>query len=299
MKSKITFVSILVTLMFVNTEIASAFELTPGANQLKAQRKITCSTIDDKPIVYWWYGRMYSRVQGEADRLLFRVEGMNIRACTSVTDPERGNGFKMVSRELLFYQDPVTGELMNEWKNPWTGETVEVLHVANDPVNWGSQFELDSKGQPFEMRNFNIHKDDWWDTSTIPLFYKNPLAGDFQEYVGGTYHATEMFNTTGSIADLTQDDKDTAKASIGWERISYWLPWMKMNGRDGIVYFHTFGKKIDSYDDLPESMKEEIKNNYPIYNRPPPTDDQRRNETSWTYFKKMLGGSVEKDESGH
>jgi hypothetical protein len=74
---------------------------------------------------------------------------------------------------------------------------------------------------------------------------------------------------------------------------------MKMNGRDGIVYFHTFGKKIDSYDDLPESMKEEIKNNYPIYNRPPPTDDQRRNETSWTYFKKMLGGSVGKDESGH
>ena len=87
----------LIALLFV--DFSSAFELTPGAGQLKAQRKITCSTIDDKPIVYWWYGRMYSRVQGEADRLLFRVEGMNIRACTSIKDPERGNRFRRVSRE--------------------------------------------------------------------------------------------------------------------------------------------------------------------------------------------------------
>jgi hypothetical protein len=299
MKFRLTILTALATLAFLHIDLASAFELTPGAGQLKAQRKITCSTIDDKPIVYWWYGRMYSRVQGEKDRLLFRVEGMNIRACTSVNDPKRGDGFKMVSRELLFYQDPETEKIMDEWKNPWTGETVEVLHVANDPVNWGSQFEFDRNGNAFEMGNFNIHEDDWWDTSTIPLFYKNPLAGDFQEYVGGTYHATEMFNTTGSIKDLTSDNKDTAKASIGWERISYWLPWMKMNGRDGIVYFHTFGKKLDSYDDLPETMKNEIKETYPIYNQPPPTDDERRNETSWTYFKRILGGEVSQNESGH
>ena len=299
MKFRLTILTALATLAFLHIDLASAFELTPGAGQLKAQRKITCSTIDDKPIVYWWYGRMYSRVQGEKDRLLFRVEGMNIRACTSVNDPKRGDGFKMVSRELLFYQDPETEKIMDEWKNPWTGETVEVLHVANDPVNWGSQFEFDRNGNAFEMGNFNIHEDDWCDTSTIPLFYKNPLAGDFQEYVGGTYHATEMFNTTGSIKDLTSDNKDTAKASIGWERISYWLPWMKMNGRDGIVYFHTFGKKLDSYDDLPETMKSEIKETYPIYNQPPPTDDERRNETSWTYFKRILGGEVSQNESGH
>ena len=49
-----------------------------------------------------------------------------------------------------------------------------------------------------------------------------------------------------------------------------------MNGRNGIVYFHTFGKKLDSYDDLPESMKEVIKSTYPKYDRPPPTDDQRK-----------------------
>ena len=88
---------------------------------------------------------------------------------------------------------------------------------------------------------------------------------------------------------IRDSNKDTAKVGIGWERISYWLPWMKMSGRDGIVYFHTFGKKLDSYDELPDSIKKEIETNYPKYNKPPPTDDDRRNETSWTYFKKVLG----------
>ena len=299
MKFKISLISSFAVLALLHVDLVSGFELTPGAGHLEAQRKIICSTVDDKPIVYWWYGRMYSRVQGEKDRLLFRVEGMNIRACTSIEDSERGNGFRMVSRELLFYQDPKTGEIMDEWENPWTGETLQVLHVANDPVNWGNFYEIDSNGNPFEMRSFNTHDDDWWDTTTIPLFYKNPLAGDFQEYVGGTYHATEMFNTTGSIKDLTDDYKDTAKVGIGWERISYWLPWMKMNGKNGIVYFHTFGKKLDDYNDLPQSMKDVIKNEYPKYDSPPPTNDQRRNETSWTYFKKMLGGTVSENEQGH
>ena len=299
MKFKISLISSFAFLALLHVDLVSGFELTPGSGHLKAQRKIICSTVDDKPIVYWWYGRMYSRVQGEKDRLLFRVEGMNIRACTSIKDSEKGNGFRMVSRELLFYQDPKTGEIMDEWENPWTGETLQVLHVANDPVNWGNFYEIDSNGNPFEMRSFNTHEDDWWDTTTIPLFYKNPLGGDFQEYVGGTYHATEMFNTTGSISDLTDDYKDTAKVGIGWERISYCLPWMKMNGKNGIVYFHTFGKKLDDYNDLPQSMKDVIKNEYPKYDSPPPTTDQRRNETSWTYFKKMLGGTVSENEPGH
>jgi hypothetical protein len=31
--------------------------------------------------------------------------------------------------------DPKTNEIVDRWQNPWTGETVEVIHVANDPVN--------------------------------------------------------------------------------------------------------------------------------------------------------------------
>jgi hypothetical protein len=51
---------------------------------------------------------------------------------------------------------------------------------------------------------------------------------------------------------------------------------------------HTAGLKLKSWDDMPEAFKEEIYANYPKYTDPPPLDDDRENETSWTFFKKLM-----------
>jgi len=269
----------------------------PGAEQLEAFRRMQCSVEDGKEAVYWWVGRAYSRVPGEADRLLFRVEGMNIRQCGTVEDPEKGTGFRLVTKEILLYQDPKTGEVLETWENPWTGETVEVIHVANDPVNQQPFFPIGRGGKPFSMP-FEIVGDQWWVTSTVPLFYPNPLGGAYQPYVGGTYHATEMFNFMGNVDSLKAGSGDTANIRVGWQRISSWLPWMKNGDRTGIMYFHTAGRKLKSYDDLSDLMKQQIRDNFPGYDTPPPVDDARPNETSWTYFKKVVGASEQKG-SGH
>ena len=39
---------------------------------------------------------------------------------------------------------------------------------------------------------------------------------------------------------------------------------------------------------LPEVVKRAVEANYPAYKTPPPGDDQRPNETSWTYFKRRM-----------
>lgn len=270
----------------------------PGAEQLEAYRRMQCSLEDGKPAVYWWHGRAYSRVPGEPDRALFRVEGMNIRQCGTVTDPEKGAGFRLVTKEILLYQDPKTGAVLEQWQNPWTDETVDVIHVANDPVSQPPTFSVGRDGKPFSLP-FTIVGDQWWMTSTVPLFYRNPLGGDYQEYVGGTYHATEMFNFMGNVDSLEPGSGDTSNIRVGWVRISSWLPWMKNGDRAGIMYFHTAGRKLDSYDDLSDVMKQQIRDNYPGYDAPPPLDDTRPNETSWTYFKKMVGASETDSGSAH
>jgi hypothetical protein len=35
-------------------------------------------------------------------------------------------------------------------------------------------------------------------------------------------------------------------------------------------------------------MRKEIDANYPAWRAPPPVDDARPNETSWTYFRKKV-----------
>ena len=265
-------------------------DLNTPEGALKAMRKVQCSLVDNEPITYYWHGRAYSRRMGERDKNVFNVEGMNVRSCKTVTDETRGNGYKLVSREILLYKDVETGEVLKTWENPWTGEEVEVMHVANDPVNFEA-YEIGRDGKPASFGG-DIMGDRFQMSFTVPLFYPNPLASEFQNEIGGIYHATEMFNFLGRLDELV-DDSNTTDVAVGWARMSDWLPWMKMAGRDGIIYMHTAGRKLGSWDELSDTMKSEIRNHYPEYVAPPPPDDDRANMTSWKYYKAVKNGDVE------
>jgi hypothetical protein len=266
---------------------------------LEISKRAQCGEADGKPAVYHWAGNIYSRVQGEPDRLLFKGEGMNIRQCVTVNDPQRGKGWRMVSKEVMFYLDPKTGEVVRKWANPWTGETVDVMHIANDPVNQRPQFPIGTDGTPFK---FQGRREGRWIFAPFeaPLFYHNVLQGDYQDYVGGKYHAMEIFDFAYDAEEILNTKNPTAYPIISWVRISEWMPWMKMRGRQGQMVFNAMGNKLKNYDELPKIIKDEIALNYPGYTAPPPTDDARPNETTWTVFKKWVADKKgEAPKSGH
>jgi len=262
-------------------------DLNNPVDALAAARKMQCSMKDGDTYVYHWAGRIYSRVPGEPDRHLFNMEGMNVRTCVTIKDPVKGDGYRLVSRELLFYMDPKTGEVLRNWTNPWTGKTVEVFHIANDPVNSRPTFPVDDAGKPFKLGG-RVENGRVFMPIEVPLFYTNPLAGDYQDYVGNQYQAMEIFDFMADEADLLDATKATAKPAIAWVRLSGWLPWMQMNSRSGGLVFNAMGQTIEGIDALPKVMRDEIAANYPVYVAPPPLDDKRPNETSWTYFKKQI-----------
>lgn len=157
--------------------------------------------------------------------------------------------------------------------------------MANDPVNQGASFPVGPRGP---AKWAGVSKNGLGTLSLeAPLFYKNPLGGEYQDNVGGYYHATEMFLFYYRDEELLDPAKDSINVQVGWTRLSSWLPWMEMSGRAGELYFHGTGLKIDSYDQLSEVTRKEIEANYPVYKTPPDLDDNRPNETSWTYFKKV------------
>ena len=269
---------------------AADLDLTTPDGAIAAMRKIQCSLTDNEPIFYTWEGEVFSRRAGEPDKKLFRVAGMNVRTCASLDGGQRGTGNRMVSREVMLYLDPKTGAVLDTWRNPWLDKDVNVLHVLNDPVNGRPNFPYAEDGTP-SYRWFGREQDgEWFMSITVPLFYHNELGGEYQRYVGGAYHATEMFNFMGNIDALTDGDTTSSPAKVGWVRISHWLPWMEMQGREGDLYVHASGQKIAGFDALPEVLKTFIDNRAPLYKTPPPADDKRPNETSWTYFKKHVDG---------
>ncbi|MEQ8516216.1 MAG: DUF1838 family protein, partial [Chromatocurvus sp.] len=207
--------------------------------------------------------------------------------CVTVKDDELGTGYRMVSREIMLYLDPETDAVMRTFENPWTGESNEVIHVANDPVNSRATYGQlpDGTDRSVELNDINGQ---YLMPLEVPLFYHNPLGGDYQKYIGGTYHATEIFDFNGDTAELLDADQDVAYPVVSWVRLAQWLPWMEMGGRHGILYFNAMGRKLESFDQLSDTMKAEIAANYPEYTAPPPVDDKRPNETSWTYMKKII-----------
>jgi hypothetical protein len=268
-------------------------------DQLRIQVKMSCSLVEGTPTLYWWSGRMWARVPGEPNRLLFNVHGMNMRQCRVKQDPVRGFCYRSVSREVMLYLDPVTNEVVRRWKNPWSSEEVDVVHVANDPVNARDWYcSRDKDGKPVDRSDNLSFKDDLLleGGGAARLFYKSPLAGEYQDYVGGTYHAMEFGTSAASAREaLDAGDSELQDTLISWVRISRWLPWMKMGDRDGLVVFHTAGMRLDSWEQLPDIVRREFDLNYPTYKAPPPLDDPRPNETSWTVFKKFIDAQRAKE----
>ena len=262
-------------------------DLNSPEGYIAANRKIQCSQEDGQSVFYSWEGRAWSRVAGERDRLLFAVEGMSVRQCVRLEDPALGTGYRLISREIMLYKDPRSGEVLRKWDNPWTGKTVDVIHVANDPVNSRPTFGRRKDGGVNQL-NPVIRSDTFFLSFEIPLFYRNPLAGEYQEYVGNDYHSAEIFNFIGRMSQLTDPKVPSIDVEVSWVRMAPWLPWMLMGSRPGMMYFNAVGTKLSEYEDLSETMKQEIDTFYRHYRNPPPADDTRPNETSWTHFKKII-----------
>lgn len=233
------------------------------------------ASLDGSQTFLTWTGSIYSFVPNEKKKRLFNIVGMSASRCIANED----ESWEFTSRELTYYLDPTTNEILHKWENPWTGETVTVIHVANNPVE--GRFKGTFPGQV----NGDIT------TFVFDLFptYPNPLAEDekFAAYSPqATYQAAELFKLTVPTQDLHNPETITvSQMFICWDRIGPWLPWMKMGTQPGHLIYSASGLKVKDFTELPQLLQDEINTRVPLYKNAPksPLDDDM---TSWIYFKK-------------
>ena len=193
------------------------------------------------------------------------------------------SGWKLITREMLVYQDPKTNEIIKTWKNPWTNEIVEVVHVWNDPVN--QTFKYGAFKVPFEK----LGNDRICLYNDVPLSYPSPLKkADWPENTrSDVYQGAELFNFFLSEKELQNPKINNATADISWTRFSDFLPWMKMSARPGNLLYQSRGYKLKNFDALPQQIKDFVKANKPEY-ATAPEKYVTPNMTSWKYFKQVM-----------
>ncbi|MCX4524214.1 MULTISPECIES: DUF1838 family protein [unclassified Streptomyces] len=233
----------------------------------------TRASLDGSEVTCWWTGDVYSWAPGEPYERLFGFEGVNVARL--VPDEDEGAGpdaYRFLSREAAFYLDPGSREILETWRGK------QVVHVWNDPAN--------QRWRPFPVPMTHLG-DQVCFSLEIPLAYPSPLpVADYPANSGDdTYRALELFQFYAPASVLTTDAPGVP-ASLSWTRMSPWLPWMEQGARPGGLTFHCRGRKLGSYEEVPERTRAYVAAHHPEFAHAPQKWAEP-NETSWTYFRKL------------
>lgn len=265
-------------------------DLEKAEDNLTAFVKIRGSMTPGEEVVFYADGYIYGFIDGERDKRILGFEMYNL----AQLQPQEDGSYQMMTREVGLYTDPSTGEILEEWENPYTGETVDVLHVWNDPVN--QTFALESRFGEWGVPYTRLTEDVTCMHSDIFLFYPSPLpAAEFPKNSrSDMYEAGEMFQFFFDEKDVNDPDNGNVPCHIAWTRVSPFLPWMDMGDRPGHLVYNTRGYKIQQggFKALPQKMQDYVMAKQPQY-ATAPTEYTKPNETSWTYFKKQAMAEAE------
>jgi len=169
--------------------------------------------------------------------------------------PQEDGTIRRLNKEVIFYTDLRSGEIIEEWTNPWTGEKVDVVQVANDPFNYTISQNLILAPEDFKSADPEKSKPrkiplifPWYDfggdrlsmSTDMHLYYPNSLDPEkfVRESSGKMVQVTEMMRYNVSRADLENPELTSVPYSGTWARITPWLPWMLMGQEPGHVVYN-------------------------------------------------------------
>ncbi|MEC9375986.1 MAG: DUF1838 family protein [Pseudomonadota bacterium] len=198
---------------------------------------------------YWFKGSVMALRPGHQTQDILGIQGFGV-----IRLNQRKDGvIERMCSQLGLFTDLRSGEVLEEWDNPFTNEKVNVVHVAMTPVNYTIEeffppppgYDESSQGPmpkiPFilpwyqhgewiEMQ-FNLH-----------MSYPNPLQPNNwpRESAGEMVQASEMFTHHIKAEDLQNPALTTLDYQGSWGRHTPWMPWMLMGQTPGQCSYNAF-----------------------------------------------------------
>jgi hypothetical protein len=169
--------------------------------------------------------------------------------------PLEDGTIRRLNKEVIFYTNPRTGEIIDSWTNPWTGEECRVVQVANDPFNYTISEWLILAPEDFKSSDPEKAKPrkfplifPWQEfgpdlislSTDMHLNYPNSLdpAKFVRESSGPMVQVSEMMRYNVSRKDLENPELSSVQYTGTWARITPWLPWMLMGTEAGHVVYN-------------------------------------------------------------
>ncbi len=238
-------------------------------------------TIGDKAVLSGYQGIQYAVIGSQRAVPLFGYAGFG-----NIRNRINSDGtIRVMGKECGYFTDLETGEIIDHWDNPWTGERVEVFPFLNDrfrgslgltqkvfkvgdseTVNNATGREP-AEGAPFRLP-WQIIGDQYllgWDYAHE---YTNPVTpeGWPKASTGARVNPSEHFTIFTPRAEVDDRSLETARFHAGFTRQAPWWPWMMMgqSGVQGVLFGRMHSYQITgSYEDVPPAILARVERERP------------------------------------
>lgn len=224
---------------------AATVDLNDAQHRMPALMKIYGAT-DDRVCFGFVNGTYYGLIDQQATPLFGVMAAVFNRFVARPDGTYDGATF-----EVAYFTDLKTGEKLEKFTNPLTGETLtdipvtrsgphpmlitpnkaERVHVA------GSNREVNQRFLPFRVVN-----DDVWLTEEMSARFTSPGSPPRGNVSITTYSA--------KVSEVLDPKRKSVAANVSYTATTPWRPWLKMGDRPGLLLGNATGRTVHSIDEL-------------------------------------------------
>lgn len=211
----------------------------------------------DDGLIFWW---LEGPKMGQVGATLTPIYTNSVGTIQRIRHSPDGS-FEMASLELVLSLDLETGEPLESWKNPYTGETLPVRFNPLGPSV--ACFRPDNErirpdkigGAPIES-SVNTHPPTIVGDDVFVL--DESKARVFTPGREKPFEVNDLAVYHGSLANLSDPDVTFGEAKVFFAEVTGWQRWMNMGDRPGNLTSRLSGAKVRRYEDLPETWRSKL-----------------------------------------
>lgn len=254
-------------------------DLATGAGNARTMARIAGNTDLQSTKHGWYRGRIMGVAPGGAVRDLLGIKGMSSQRLQRLQDRP---GWSLLQKEVGFFFDLASDEVIDDWVNPYSGELVEVMHIANasvsreiEPVVRESKFYDDPQKAKDSERPFLLPwrraGDRLFVEQHVHFWARNPLdpAIWVRESSGPMIQVSDMMSFNVRASDVANPELTSLENWGSWVHVKPWQPWMLMGTAPGHCLYNCFTGSADRLEDIPADIVAAVSERFPDFLVPP------------------------------
>ena len=216
-------------------------------------------TTEKARVFLQYYGEIFSVIPNTVQTRILRLKGL-VRSDWTPHDDGR---FTFRNFDQGLFCDPETGEVIDSYENPLTGEVNEPLHYRSGVLE-GEVGKINENGDPFDA-NWRVVGDQLSVTQTGFGERENWLQPS--DWPKASTGENVYFNTSSTyladVDDVNDESLPSVPADHIWTFLTPFPAWMLLGQIEGFAMWRWVGRKIVNAEELDPTIVEEVESRAP------------------------------------